>query len=133
MSTAGEIIDQALKDVGVIGTGEAASGEDAADALSALNQLIADWQVLPGFVPYAPYALAALADLAEPLNLPPIYDGALRYSLGERLMTTFSLPMRGDIARLAAQTRKTLKRSNLVIPQLETPYPLLGNRVYRYE
>lgn len=133
MSSAGEIIDQALKDVGVIGAGEAASGEDAADALSALNQLIAEWQMLQPFVPKEPYVLAQLPDLTAPLNLPPFYDGALRYSLGERLLVAFSLQPRADIGRLASQARKVLKRSNLVIPELEMPYPLLASPVYRSE
>lgn len=128
MSTAGDIINQALKDVGVIGPGEAASGDDVVDALDVLNQMIAQWQVLPGCVPKAPYALAAVTELAEPFNLPPIYDAALRYSLAERLQTTFSSPARADITVLAMQARKLLKRSNLVIPDAEMPAELLFGR-----
>ena len=128
MSTAGDIINQALKDVGVIGPGEAASGDDVVDALDALNQMIAQWQLLPGCVPRAPFALAAIEDLSAPLNLPPVYDAALRYSLGERLTTVFSVPARGDIVMLAQQARKVLKRSNLVIPEAEMPGPLQFSR-----
>ncbi|GEM_PF-2840806 len=128
MSTAGDIINQALKDVGVIGPGEAASGDDVVDALDTLNQMIAQWQVLPGCVPKAPYTLIAIEDLSAPLNLPPVYDAALRYSLGERLTTVFSVPARGDIAMLALQARKVLKRSNLAIPDAEMPGPLLFAR-----
>lgn len=128
MSTVGDIINQALKDVGVIGAGEAASGDDVADALDTLNQMIAQWQVLPGCVPKEPYALAAFVDLAEIPNLPPIYDAALRYSLAERLQTTFSVPPRADIAVLAMNARKVLKRSNLVIPDAEMPGALQFNR-----
>jgi hypothetical protein len=128
MSTAGDIINQALKDVGVIGSGEAASGDDVVDALDTLNQMIAQWQALPGCVPKAPYVLAAVEDLAAPLNLPPVYDAALRYSLGERLTTVFSVPVRGDIAMLALQARKVVKRSNLVIPDAEMPGALQFGR-----
>lgn len=128
MSAAGDIITQALKDVGVIGSGEAASGDDVVDALDVLNQMIAQWQVLPGCVPKAPFALAQVADLAEPFNLPPIYDAALRYSLAERLTTVFSVPPRADITMLAMQARKSLKRSNLVIPDAEMPGPLQFGR-----
>lgn len=128
MTTVGDIINQALKDVGVIGPGEAASGDDAADALEALNQMIAQWQVLPGCVPKAPYVLAPFAELAEAPNLPPLYDAALRYSLAERLTTVFSAPARGDITMLALQARKVLKRSNLVIPESEMPGELQFGR-----
>jgi len=133
MSTVGDIINQALKDVGVIGPGESASGDDVADALDVLNQMIAQWQVLPGWVPKAPYTLAAFADLAETPNLPPLYVPAMRYSLAERLATVFSVPPRGDIALLALQARKILKRSNLVIPDAEMPGALqFGRRLGTY-
>lgn len=130
MTTAGDIINQALKDVGVIGPGESASGDDAADALDVLNQLIGQWQVLPGCVPKPPYALAACTELAQSLNLPSLYDAALRYSLGERLLTVFARSSRSDIILLAVQARKILKRSNLVIPDAEMPAPLLFGRRY---
>ena len=128
MSTAGEIIDQALKDVGVIGAGEAADGSDTVDALTTLNQLIAEWQVLPGLLPAAPDTLAPAVDLATAFNLPPIYDSALRYSLAERLLTTYALPPRQDIVRLAMAARTNLKRSNLVIPDAEMPGALQFGR-----
>jgi hypothetical protein len=133
MTTVSDIINQALKDVGVIGPGESASGDDAADALDALNQLLAQWQVLPGCVPKAPYVLSTFADPAQPLELPALYDAALRYSLGERLLTVFSRASRSDIVMLAAQARKILKRSNLVIPEAEMPAPLpRGRRLGTY-
>lgn len=130
MSTAGDIINQALKDVGVIGPGEAASGDDVVDALDTLNQIFADWLILPTLVPKAPFVLSQVAELTDPLNLPAHYDSALRYTLGERLLTTFGLATRGDIIRMAALARKALKRSNLVIPELEIPEPLLHSRLY---
>lgn len=128
MSTPGDIINQALKDVGVIGPGESASGDDVADALDVLNQMISQWQVLSGCVPKAPFALNTVTDLATPFNLPQLYDAALRYSLAERLQTVFSSPARADITRLALQARKVLKRSNLVIPDAEMPGPLQFGR-----
>jgi hypothetical protein len=130
MTTVGDIINRALKDAGVIAAGETAPAEDAADALAALNDIIIQWQALPACVPAAPYVLAPFESLADALNLPPLYEPALRYSLGEVLPTTFSLPARGDIVRLAAQARKVLKRANLVIPELTVPCPLLPRRSY---
>lgn len=130
MTTAGDIINQALKDVGVIGSGEAASGEDVVDALDALNQIIGQWLVLPTFLPKPPYLLALITNPGDELNLPPVYDSALRYSLGERLLTVFSRPNRPDILAYAAQARKVVKRSNLVIPDSVMPDPVLYGRRY---
>ena len=128
MTTAGDIINRALKDAGVIATGETAPAEDAADALVALNNIILQWLVIPACLPAAPYVLAPFDGLAEMLNLPPLYEPALQYSLAEVLPTTFSLPPRGDIARLALQARKALKRANLVIPEAEMPGALQFGR-----
>jgi hypothetical protein len=130
MTTVGDIINRALKDAGVIAAGETAPAEDAADALAALNDIIVQWQVIPACVPSAPFVLAPFAGLADTLTLPALYEPALRYSLAEVLPTVFSLPARGDIIRLAVQARKTLKRANLVIPELKVPCPLLPRRSY---
>lgn len=124
MTTAGDIINRALKDAGVIAAGETAPAEDAADALAALNDIVMQWQAIPACVPLAPFVLAPFADQADSLNLPPPYEPALRYSLGEVLPTVFSLPVRPDIIRLAVQARKVLKRANLVIPDAEMPCAL---------
>lgn len=69
MTTAQDIINGALKDIGVIASGEAASGSDASDALELLNQLIGQWQVT-GLNVYA------LRDLSFPAS------GAVSYTIG---------------------------------------------------
>ncbi|MGE5650943.1 MAG: hypothetical protein ACM34A_12170 [Bacillota bacterium] len=50
MTTAADIINMALKDIGVIASGETASAEDAADALMTLNQMIGQWQAQKSYV-----------------------------------------------------------------------------------
>jgi hypothetical protein len=128
MTTAGDIINRALKDAGVIAAGETAPAEDAVDALMALNDIIIQWQALPGCVPKAPYELTTFASQADVLNLPALYEPALRYSLAEVLPTVFSLPVRPDIIRLAVQARKVLKRAQLVIPDSQMPCALQFGR-----
>jgi hypothetical protein len=125
MSTVGDIVNRALKDVGVLAAGETAPAEDAADALAALNNLVVQWQLVPSYLPAAPYELTTFASLADPVNLPAAYEPALHYSLAEVLPATFSLPPRPDIARLALGARKVLKRANLVIPDAEMPDAVL--------
>jgi hypothetical protein len=52
MTTVADIIDLALKDAGIIGSGQTASAEDTADAFATLNQMIAQWQI-DGLMIYA--------------------------------------------------------------------------------
>lgn len=126
MTTAGDIINRALKDAGVIAAGETAPAEDAADALAALNDIVAQWQTIETYVPEVPFVLAPFGSLAEQVNLPTKYEPALRYSLAETLLTTFSLPPRPDIAMHAFRARKALKRSNIKIAETEMPYPMIS-------
>lgn len=128
MTTAGDIINRALKDAGVIAAGETAPAEDAVDALIALNDIIIQWQALPACMPKAPFELVTFTGQADVLNLPALYEPALRYSLAEVLPTIFSLPVRPDIIRLAVHARKVLKRANLVIPDAQMPCTLLAGR-----
>jgi hypothetical protein len=130
MTAVGDIINRAMKDAGVIAAGETAPAEDAADALAALNDIIVQWQANETCAPEAPFVLAPFGSLADPVNLPALYEPALRYSLAEVLLTTFSLPARGDIARLGIKARKLLKRSNLTIPETVMPYPMLSASRY---
>lgn len=44
MTTASDIINGALKDVGALAAGETAAAEDTADALELLNQMLGQWQ-----------------------------------------------------------------------------------------
>jgi hypothetical protein len=52
MTTVADILNLALKDAGVIGTGQTASAEDTSDAFSTLKQMIAQWQI-DGLMVYA--------------------------------------------------------------------------------
>jgi len=128
MTTAGDIINRALKDAGVIAAGETAPAEDLVDTLTALNNIIVQWMAIPACVPKTPHVLAPFGSQADLLQLPPIYEPALQYSLAEVLPATFSLPARPDLIRLAFQARKVLKRANLVIPNAELPGALQFGR-----
>lgn len=52
MTTVADILNLAMKDAGIIGTGETASAEDTSDAFSTLNQMLAQWQI-DGLMIYA--------------------------------------------------------------------------------
>lgn len=69
MTTVADIINLALKDVGIVGTGQTAMAEDTNDALSTLNQMLGQWQV-DGFAVYT------LKSVAFPVT------GATSYTIG---------------------------------------------------
>lgn len=50
MTTVNDLITGALRDVGVIASGESPSADDAADSLEVFNQMIGQWQVLKMYV-----------------------------------------------------------------------------------
>lgn len=215
MATVGEIIALALKDAGVTGAGQTASGEDVKDALTTLADMLALWQIdnlmvyaqqvislpltgaasysiaarpvkidsgvwtdttgrdtpidvlgaledyqriafksergQPAAVRYEPthptgtlyvwpagatgslkllarVALPTAAELTAELVIPPEYREAIRYSLVERLTTTFQTPLRPDVAALARTARKLIKRNNVNIPRSKMPDHLFVSR-----
>lgn len=65
--------------------------------------------------------LSDYTSLSDNLSVPKEYEGVMRYSLGEMLLTTFGLPPRRDISAFAANGRRILRRNNVQIPQLNMP------------
>lgn len=215
MATVGEIIALALKDAGVTGAGQTASGEDVKDALTTLADMLALWQIdnlmvyaqqvislpltgaasysiaarpvkidsgvwtdttgrdtpidvlgaledyqniafksergQPAAVRYEPthptgtlyvwpagatgslkllarVVLPTATELTAELVIPPEYREAIRYSLVERLTTTFQTPLRPDVAALARAARKLIKRNNVNIPRSKMPAHLFVSR-----
>lgn len=222
MSTVGETISLALKDAGVTGAGQTASGDDVKDAMTTLADMLALWQIdnlmvyaqqvltlpltgaqsytigvggtlstdrpakidfavwrdatgretnldvlaalqdyqqiaykaqggQPAAIHYEPsyplgvlslwpagavgslkllarVQLSAATELTADLVIPPEYREAVRYSLAERLTTTFQTPLRPDIAALARSARKLIKRNNVVIPRSQMPAHLVAGR-----
>lgn len=221
MTTASDIINQALKDAGIIASGETADASTFNDAADLLNQMIGQWQVdkvcvpgqhqqsvaingsqtytvgpgatvdvpLPVTVDSAFYRLGSIdypvtvldsfedyesitlktitgtlpdvvfyqrsyptgslyvwpqpnsgtlnlvlrdvlptySDTTADISVPAEYALAMRFSLAELLIVTFSMPQRPDIERQAAKARKKLKRNNLSVPMMGQPQELLNN------
>lgn len=117
------IINLALKDAGVLGEGETAGAEMLQDAFDSFTQMIAQWQENQQMVyiqpdetplPFPPYSSPA-----DSTGMPAIYDAAMRYSLAELLPASFQVALRPDIAKLAKNARKAVKRMNLRISELD--------------
>lgn len=129
MTTAADIINQALKDIGVLGMGETATAEDATDGLDALNQMLGQWNATAMRPVDADLPVLSAADV---ISLPTYYLAALRYSLAELLKVSFpDATGRPDIAQQAAKARKIVKRKNLQIASLVIPCEVLPhNHIY---
>jgi hypothetical protein len=69
MTTASDIISQALRDINAVGMGQTADAEDASNALDLLNQMLAQWQV-------DGYAVYTLKDVSFAAT------GAASYTIG---------------------------------------------------
>lgn len=76
--------------------------------------------------------LPTFTDISETVVIPPEYVEGIRYSLAERLSTTFQTPLRPDIPVLARAARKIIKRNNVSIPLAQMP-STLGRLVFDIE
>ncbi len=56
------------------------------------------------------------------------YRSALKFALAEQLATIFSKPVNPDLRRNISRAKRSLKRSNLVVPTVEIETPSPSNR-----
>lgn len=129
-----ELITLALKDIGVIGTGQTASAEDVNDSLTALNQLIEEWNLQDNYKPVdadgVRVPLATYATTADTITAAAGFQAAIRYSLGERIAPSYGVALRPDLLKLGTHSRRVYKRTNTKPQELEMPLELLPARTY---
>lgn len=65
MTTAAQIIDDALQEIGVLGAGQTAYAEDATLCLRKLNQILQSWSTGRLYVPYLAQVTVTLSGLAS--------------------------------------------------------------------
>jgi hypothetical protein len=65
--------------------------------------------------------LSQFANLADAIDLPSQYYGALRYNLGCRVRTMYQLPADPQLIGLAEDSLDTLRNMNAQIPRLRMP------------
>lgn len=65
MTTAAQIIDDALQEIGVLGAGQTAPAEDATLCLRKLNQILQSWSTGRLYVPYLAQVTVTLSGLAS--------------------------------------------------------------------
>lgn len=103
MAQAIDVIQRALRLLGVAQTGEALQAEVAADALSVFNSLLAEWY---GFIAVPEYSITAITSTLT------IDDGdkeALAYQLALRLAPEFSVTLPQEFALVAQESMARLR------------------------
>lgn len=77
--------------------------------------------------------LTAFADLTTEYTLPAGYERALMFTLAEEIAADYEREIPPTVARNAAASRRLLKRSNLVVPQLKVcEEGMAGDRAYLF-
>lgn len=92
------------------------------------------WPVPPGVTSYTlnvDLLFTQFADLDTQYQLPPGYRTALKTLLCEPLAPVYSKPINPDLKHMITMSRRMLKRSNVVVPELTLEWP--GRRDLRAE
>jgi len=100
------------------------------------------WPVIPA-VKYELHVLVKaqlpqFANLADSINLPSQYYGALRYNLACRVRPMYQLPPDPQLIALATDALSTIRNMNAAVPRLRMPigigrgglYSIFGDYVY---
>jgi hypothetical protein len=74
--------------------------------------------------------LTQFANLADPINLPSQYYGALRYNLAARVRVMYQLPADPQLIGLAEDSLDTIRNMNAAVPRLRMPAGLNQGRKY---
>lgn len=68
--------------------------------------------------------------IQDDIDLPPEYEGAIRWNLAEMLCATFSMPITPEIAKFAKQTKRALKINNTQLKTMRMPGVVLQDSRY---
>lgn len=118
MATPNDYITRALRMLGVVAEGEVARAEQATDALTVLNAMLASWSNEG-----VRLELPTLA-LTDTVPLPANHDDAITYNLAVRVSAEFGIDPKMAPAALADQTFRALQAqyANMPAMTLEPEY-----------
>jgi len=120
MTTARDIIKRALRQIGELASGEDPPAEDAADALTALNGMLAAWEIDGIRI-----GLPALA-INDTVTLPASQIDGITYNLATALAPEYNVQISPALATLADRGKAQLQRAYLFNPVVQTPRELSG-------
>jgi hypothetical protein len=110
MATAHDVITRALRFAGVLASGETAASDDAADALTALNQMLAGWE-MEGIR----MGLPALA-LTDTLAIPDAHIEGVVMGLAMVLCQEYGRQPGPVLLTRATRTRQALQAAYFQMP-----------------
>lgn len=120
--TTRDLVERALRIIGVLAVDETAPGEYAEIGLAAYNAMIASWRL------YGIDLYSADQGLNEDIDLPPEYLEPAAYILAARLQPEFSLPRTIDDARHLRLIRANYAGpENVRMPTFRARYSVSGN------
>lgn len=90
-------------------------------------------------VPSAPMTLnlwsnkqiTEFSSLTQQVVMPPGYDRMLAFNLAIDMAPEYMVEPSPTVVRVAAQSRRMLKRTNVQVPRLQMPYGIPDNNTYR--
>ena len=112
MATAGDVINRALRLIGVAEAGEAASSEDADICLTALNDMLRDWErrgLSLGF--------SAASTIGATLDVPAHAIRAIAYNLAVEIAPEFSSPVPQNVFNEADRGYRRILRDAIGTPR----------------
>lgn len=118
MATALDIVTRALRSLRVIQSGETPDSDDAADALTALNDMLFAWRI--DGIDFNHVSLAS----SDTLDVPDDHLLTIRLSLAERLAGEYGSSLSPEDIRAAELGRAALRAQYLNLKEQSTDHPL---------
>lgn len=110
MATARDLVDAAMRKIGVVAEDEALTADQAAHGTAVLNRMIAGWELQGVQVGWRETEISEVVDL--PLNL----HEAVIFCLAERLGPDYTRP-----APDATRHFRAIQAAYMIIPDMEVP------------
>jgi hypothetical protein len=118
MATALDIVTRALRSLRVLASGDTPSADEAADGLTALNDMLFAWRI--DGIDLGHVALAS----SDTLDVPDDHLFTIRLSLAERLAGEYGAALSPDDLRAAELGRAALRAQYFSIQDLTSDNPL---------
>lgn len=115
MATAGDIVNRALRLLGVVGIGYAAAAEEMQEGLAAFTAMMAAWENEGVYLgPIAGDPLAVATDIP----LPPSHEEALQYNLAKRLAGEYGRALKPEQLEIAENGFRALQAAYAEVPEM---------------
>ena len=122
MTTYRDIVNQALRELGVLHSGEVANGDEGANGLTALNQMLNSW-IYEGI----DLEHTTATGLTDTLPYPDDHHSAFAYNLAMRLAPQFGVTPSPVLIAMSAQGFRYMQGRYLKIKPLSVDLGLRWN------